>query len=103
MPLVGGDVAMEGPTGQPFYVGETVVAVDAKPQSEIKNGKMYRVYSCECRINPANGLGPFWYVGVESNDYRSHDWLTPKLFASIDTPTLMVFEKINESQPIHAN
>lgn len=87
----------------PFYVGETVIAVDALPGSHIKNGLLYCVYSCECRINPANGLGPFWYVGVEREDYRSHDWLTPRLFASIDTPQLMVFERISKEQPIHAN
>jgi hypothetical protein len=88
---------------QPFYVGETVIAVNALPKSEIKNGTLYVVYSCECRINPANGLGPFWYVGVETDGYKSHAGITPRLFASIERPSLMVFEKINESTPIHVN
>lgn len=88
---------------QPFKIGEIVICVNAAPKAMVKNGLLYRVYSCESRINPANGKGPFWYVGVEREGYKSHDWVTPKLFASIDQPTLMQFEKINEEISIHAN
>lgn len=84
-----------------FYVGEQVLCVDALPGASVKNGNVYTVYSCECRINPANGLGPFCYVGVEGHGVKTHDWLTPRLFRSIERPVLMKFEKITDY--IHAN
>lgn len=89
--------------GPPFYIGETVIAVDAIKGSVIKNGLIYRVYSCNFLINPANGLGPFWYVGVEREGFKSHDSLRPSIFRSIDKPVLMVFEKLTEQIPIIAN
>lgn len=81
---------------QPFYLFEKVIAVDAIQGSIIKNGKVYTILSCEyvfCR----NGNAFFWYVGVEG----SHNRLRPSIFASINRPAMMTFEKITES--IHAN
>jgi len=85
-----------------FKVGGLCIAVDAHPKSCIKNGLIYRVYSYEERINPANGLGPFWYIGVERGDFKSHDWLTPRLFRPlVDIP--MKFEKLEEQCPVLQN
>ncbi len=85
-----------------FYVGEQVVCVDAHPtKATVKNGNVYTVYSCECRINPANNLGPFCYVGVFGHGIKTHDWLRPTLFRSIERPVMMEFEKMTDS--IHAN
>ena len=84
-----------------FYVGEQVLCVDALPGAIVKNGLVYTVYSCECRINPANGFGPFCYVGVEGHGIKSHDWITPRLLRSIERPFLMTFEEATDY--IHAN
>lgn len=84
-----------------FYIGEQVVCVLAMPGATVKNGLVYTVYSCEWRINPANGLGPFEYVGVQGHGIKTHDWITPKLFRSIERPVMMQFEKATDF--IHAN
>lgn len=84
-----------------FYVGEQVIAVDALPGACVQNGKVYTVYSCECRINPANGLGPFCYVGVQGHGVKTHNWLRPTIFRSIERPISMTFEKATDF--IYAN
>jgi hypothetical protein len=84
-----------------FYVGEEVICVDAHPCAQIKNGKTYTVYSCECRINPTNGLGPFCYVGVFGHGIKTHKWVRPTIFRSIERPVMMKFESMTDT--IHAN
>lgn len=87
--------------GQPFYVGEHVIAVDALPGAGVKNGLVYVVYSCETGKGQDNNQ--YWYVGVEGNGYKSHNRITPRLFRSIEQLSLMMFEKVTKEQPIHAN
>jgi hypothetical protein len=62
----------------PFYVRQIVVAVDAHPQSKIKNGQLYTITSvdyCESG-NPPTGK-KYWYVGVTGH----HNRLRPSIFA----------------------
>lgn len=85
---------------QPFYIGESVVAVDALQGSAIKNGIIYKVYSCdyaECKGKW------FWYVGVQREGYKSHDRVRPSIFASMNKAVMMTFMEISEQQPVHAN
>ena len=77
--------------GQPFYVGQKVIAVDALRGSLIKNGTVYTILSCDF----ANG---YWYVGVEG----SHNRLRPTIFAPLDEQ-IMSFEKTCEEIKIMAN
>lgn len=84
----------------PFYIGETVIAVDAMNGSQIKNGVVYRVYSCHRSLCKENY---YWYVGVQRSDYKSHEWVRPSIFASVAEGKLMTFEKINEENPIYSN
>lgn len=68
----------------PFYPSQKVVAVDAHPQSRIKNGTEYVISHCHYSQsgNPlANGKS-FWYVGVEGND---NHWMRPGIFAPIES------------------
>jgi hypothetical protein len=69
---------------QPFVVGEKVVAVDAIPDKRgnynIKNGKLYKIYSCKKQMN--NGE-MYWYVGVEGNGHKTHDMIRPSIFRSL--------------------
>lgn len=82
----------------PFYSGQKVVGSDkVLPKSRIKKGHPYTIRVCHNSINPANGLGPFWYVGV--NEFPDHDWLGPHLFSPIEEMKLplMTFSEIKES------
>lgn len=81
----------------PFYSGQKVIGSDkVLPTSRIKKGHPYRIRICYSSINPANGLGPFWYVGVE--EWPEHNWLGPHLFSPIEECKLplMSFSKIVE-------
>jgi hypothetical protein len=84
-----------------FYVGEQVICVDALPGAIVKNGNVYTVYSCKCHINPANGTGPYCYVGVQGHGIKTHDSITPRIFRSIEKPIIMSFEKVEDF--MHAN
>lgn len=76
----------------PFYVGQKVVGNPDYPHM-VRNGKIYTITSCHLSINPANGTGPYWYVGVDAN---GHDWLAPYLFLPIQEIPLMTFSQIQE-------
>lgn len=67
----------------PFYVGQKVVGSSfaSEHRSKIKKGHPYTITHCHLSINPANGTGPYWYVGYDG--VESHAWLTPKLFDPI--------------------
>lgn len=79
----------------PFYIGQKVVGSNrVLPSSRIKKGAPYVIRVCECMINPANGLGPFWYVGVE--EFPDHDWLAPYLFVPIQEASIMTFSEIRK-------
>lgn len=82
----------------PFYAGQRVIAVDAMPESRIKNGQVYTVSCCHSSINPANGKGPFIYVGIVGH----HDWIRPGIFAPYEelTASIMTFEQIQEYKPL---
>jgi len=85
----------------PFYLGQKVVGSDkVHPLSRIKKGQPYVIRLCESRINPANGLGPFWYVGIE--EWPEHDWLGPHLFSPLEEMKfpLMSFSKIREIEKV---
>lgn len=81
----------------PFYAGQEVVAVDAVPGSRFKNGQDYVVSACECKINPANGKGPFWYVGIVGHA-NGDAWFRPAIFApKISAAQFIEYEKVEIS------
>lgn len=85
----------------PFYAGQKVIAVDAIPGSKFINGQKYTVSSCVSRINPANGMGPFTYVGIVGHaDGGAH--FRPSIFAPYEelTASIMTFEQIQEYKPL---
>ncbi len=88
---------MEEVKVQPFYVGEEVVAIDAKKGSIIKNGNIYIISSCQYLQN--NGRW-YWYVGVTGVD---NNFLRPTIFASMIKIELMEFEKLNKECPVGSN
>ncbi len=88
---------MKAGGAQPFYEGQTVIAVDALPKSIIKNGLLYEVYSCEY----AECKGQmFWYVGVSGQGIITHNRIRPSIFAPI-IETVMKFEAIENE--VYAN
>lgn len=62
----------------PFYAGQEVIAVDAHPKSRFKNCQDYVIRVYHSSINPSNGKGPFWYVGIVGHE---GDWYRPGIFA----------------------
>lgn len=80
----------------PFYAGQEVVAVDALPGSAFKNGQDYIVSAIEYKINPANGLGPFWYIGIQGFN-NGEAWYRPSIFAPKQTVQFVQFETIEMS------
>ncbi len=65
----------------PFYGGQKVVGSDhVHPGSRIKAGHPYTIKVCKSSMNPANGLGPFWYVSVE--EFPDNEWIGPHLFSA---------------------
>lgn len=89
---------MDKKTEQPFYVGEKVIAVDAVSGSTIKNGQIYTICSCEQDYGQDRNL--YWYVGIVGG---LHNRIRPTIFAPLESASLMQFEKLNESVPVHAN
>lgn len=88
----------------PFYAGQEVVAVDAMPTSDFKNGTDYIIHSCHYSINPANGLGPFWYVGIVGfATWRGLGWYRPGIFAPKQTIFKEVAFEIEKPEVISAN
>lgn len=81
----------------PFYVGEVIVAVDALPGAFIKNGRTYRVVWCDKYF-----CNDQWFWGVRV--HVDSDWtLAPRIFRSMAKFNKMIFEKLNQQQPICAN
>lgn len=80
----------------PFYVGQEVVAVDALPKSAFKNGQDYIVAAIEYKINPANGTGPYWYIGIVGHA-NGEAWFRPGIFAPKQTVQFLKFEQIEMS------
>lgn len=85
----------------PFYAGQKVIAVDASPQSKFKNGITYIVSDCVSMINPANGLGPFVYVGIVGHA-NGGTYFRPSIFAPYEElkASIMTFEQIQECKPL---
>lgn len=52
----------------PFYVGQSVVAVDAVPTSGFKNGTQYTISAVEYKfgnsLHPIGRITKYWYVGI---------------------------------------
>lgn len=87
----------------PFYAGQRVVACHPHVGSAFINGNEYTIAACEYKINPANGKGPFWYVGIEGHK-DGLCWFNPKLFVPYTPPMKEVtFEKIVEQNPVSVN
>jgi hypothetical protein len=88
----------------PFFVGQKVVAVDAMPNSTIKNGQTYTITHCYYAPsgNPIAKGGWFWYVGVVGNDNKS---LRPTIFAPLQEQKfpLIKLKKIIEKELVSAN
>ena len=78
----------------PFYVGQKVIGNPAYPHM-VRNGLIYTITSCRLSINPSNGTGPYWYVGV-SGEIPDHDWLAPYIFLPIQKFSVMTFSEIKE-------
>lgn len=86
----------------PFYVGQKVIGNPAYPRM-VRNGKIYTITNCHLSINPANGTGPYWYVGATD---CKHDWLAPYLFLPIKEDFISIsLEEIlkEETQLISSN
>lgn len=85
----------------PFYIGQKVIGSGTvHPLSKIKKGQPYVISHCHYSINPANGTGPYWYIGIEGH----HDWLAPRLVVPIiEEFKKITFEKITEDNPISVN
>lgn len=83
----------------PFYTGQKVVAVDAHPKSNFKNGHIYIVRKSHWSINPSNGLGPFCYIGIEGIE---GDWYRSYIFAPLEEikMPLMTLTKIQEIEKV---
>ena len=86
-----------------FYAGQEVIAVNAHPKSAFKNGQLYIVSAFEYKINPANGTGPYWYIGIVGHA-NGEAWFHPGIFAPKIPPLQVVtFEKITNENPISIN
>lgn len=80
----------------PFYAGQEVVAVNAHPKSKFKNGQEYIVATIEYKINPANGTGPYWYIGLVGHN-NGEAWYNPRIFAPKQKVEFVKFETIEMS------
>ena len=81
----------------PFYIGQTVVAVDAITGSSIKNGQKYIVNSCDYAQsgNPLSKGAYYWYVGVQGY----HNRLRPTIFAPINEDFISIsLDKVIENE-----
>jgi hypothetical protein len=87
---------MEEHNYAPFYAGQEVVAVKAVEGSRFKNGNDYVVSAIEYKINPANGTGPYWYIGIVGHN-NGEAWFDPKIFAPKQTVQFVKFEQIEMS------
>lgn len=88
----------------PFYVGQKVVGSEYAGQvrGRIKKGQPYTIASCHLSINPANGTGPYWYVGAAEDpqgmDGNGRGWISPKLFSPIQENPIMTFDEIKQNE-----
>jgi len=87
----------------PFYAGQKVaLALEWDDTFRyFKHGVVYTISECVSKINPANGLGPFVYVGIVGH-CNGGSYFTPKLFVPVEyfEASIMTFEKIQDSEPI---
>jgi len=87
----------------PFYAGQKVILNPnlSDKNRGFKHGVTYIISECVSKINPANGLGPFVYVGVVGH-CNGASWFSPELFIPIEElkASIMTFEQIQETQPL---
>lgn len=87
----------------PFYAGQKVI-LDPKltdHNRNMKHGVTYVISECVSKINPANGKGPFVYIGIVGINNGS-SWLSPKLVVPIEEikASIMTFEQIQKYKPL---
>lgn len=87
----------------PFYTGQKVILDPSISdyKRHFKHGITYVIAECVSKINPANGLGPFVYVGIVGH-CNGASWFSPKLFVPIEEleASIMTFEQIKQTNPI---
>lgn len=84
----------------PFYVGQKVIGNPAYPHM-VRSGKIYTITKVHFSINPSNGTGPYWYIGIPEPE--GHDWLAPYIFLPLEEMERVAFSKIIEEQPVSIN
>lgn len=84
----------------PFYVGQEIVAVNAHPVSRFINGNDYICAAIEYKINPANGLGPFWYIGIVGHE-KGAAWFAPRIFAPKQSVEWISFSEVEITQSVN--
>lgn len=91
------------PGALPFYPGQKVILNPALPDKHrvLKHGITYIISECVSKINPANGMGPFIYIGIVGVN-NGQSWLSPKLVVPIEwlEASIMSFEQILATNPI---
>lgn len=87
----------------PFYAGQKVILAPnlSDHNRTIKHGITYIISECIRKINPANGLGPFIYIGIVGI-HNGAAWLSPKLVMPIEEikASIMTFEQIKKHAPL---
>lgn len=87
----------------PFYAGQKVILHPdlSDKNRNCKHGITYIISECVSKINPANGLGPFIYVGIVGI-HNGQSWLSPTLFVPIEEleASIMTFEQIQQYKPL---
>lgn len=89
-------------TSLPFYAGQKVIlAPGLSNRSHLKHGVTYIISECIGKINPANGLGPFVYIGIVGI-HNGQSWLSPKLVVPIEelNASIMTFAEIQVYKPL---
>jgi len=90
-------------TALPFYAGQKVILCPnlSDKNRGFKHGIIYTVSECISKMNPANGRGPFVYVGIVG--YRGGaSWFSPRLFMPIEEieASIMSFKEIKQTEPM---
>lgn len=87
----------------PFYAGQKVILHPDLPDHNryLKHGITYTISECVSKINPANGLGPFIYIGIVGL-HNGQSCLSPKLVIAVEYfgASIMTFEQIQISEPL---
>lgn len=94
---------MENITPLPFYGGQKVILDPQLSDNNrgFKHGVTYIISECVSNINPANGLGPFVYVGIVGH-CNGASWFAPYLFRPIEEikASIMTFAEIQVYKPL---